>query len=279
MNFKSLLPKRLRSDVTTIPVVRMSGAIMAGTSPLRTSLNLATVAGPLEKAFATKGPAVAISINSPGGSPVQSRLIYRRIRDLAKEKKKHVHVFCEDAAASGGYMIACAGDDITADPSSIIGSIGVISASFGFTEAIEKLGIERRLHTAGQNKSTLDPFSPEKPEDVERLKELQLEIHDVFIDLVKESRGDRLSDDPDLFTGRFWTGVPAQELGLVDAVGDMRSALKAKYGEKTRMQLIEAKRGLFGRRSMFGIENVGAVATERLIAEADSRALWSRIGL
>lgn len=261
---------------------------MAGGSSLRPSLSIANVSGQLERAFDyKKAPAVAIIINSPGGSPVQSRLIYKRIRDLAKEKEKKVHVFVEDVAASGGYMIACAGDDITVDPSSIVGSIGVISASFGFEGAIEKLGVKRRMHTAGQNKSVLDPFLPEKAEDVERLKALQLEIHQVFIDVVKEGRGDRLAESDDLFTGMFWTGVKGKELGLVDEIGDIQSSLKARYGEKTKFKLVDAKRGLFGRRSAGGIsfdgsgisEKLAASVADGLLSAAQERALWSRFGL
>ncbi len=261
---------------------------MAGGSALRPALNLANCAGRLHKAFGMKAaPAVAIVVNSPGGSPVQSRLIYRRIRDLAEDKNKKVHVFVEDAAASGGYMIACAGDDITADPSSIVGSIGVISASFGFVDAIKKHGVQRRVHTAGLNKSVMDPFLPEKKEDIARLKALQLDIHKVFIDLVKESRGDRLSDHKELFTGLFWTGIPGKELGLVDAIGDIRSALKSRYGEKTKLKLIESKKGLFGGRPASGIsqfagfdsEALAAGATESLVNTLEEKALWSRIGL
>ena len=283
-----LLPAKLRrkmgSKDVLIPVVRLSGAIMSGGSSLRPALNLANSAEKLEKAFSIKSaPAVTIVVNSPGGSPVQSRLIYKRIRDLAVEKEKKVHVFVEDAAASGGYMIACAGDDITADPSSIVGSIGVISASFGFVEAIDKLGVKRRVHTAGQNKSVMDPFLPEKKSDIERLKNLQLEIHEVFINLVKESRGDRLSDHKDMFTGAFWTGVPAKELGLVDAIGDIRSSLKARYGDKTELKLIESKKGLFGNRSASGIEiNTDGIAqgvTEGLLSSIEEKALWNRLGL
>src|SRR5690606_16706874 len=167
----------MRSSVVTIPVIRLHGTIMSGGGQFRPSLSLASTAGLIEKAFAfDDAPAIAISINSPGGSPVQSRLIYKRIRDLAVEKNKRVLVFVEDVAASGGYMIAVAGDEIIADPSSIVGSIGVVSASFGFTELIKKLGVERRVHTAGQNKAVLDPFKPERKEDVERLKALQLEV-------------------------------------------------------------------------------------------------------
>ncbi len=275
-------------DDVVIPVVKLSGAIMAGGSAFRPALNLGSCAGRLQKAFGMKdAPAVAIVVNSPGGSPVQSRLIYRRIRDLAVEKNKKVHVFVEDAAASGGYMIACAGDDITADPSSIVGSIGVISASFGFEKAIKKHGIERRVHTAGQNKSVMDPFLPEKKADIERLKSLQLEIHKVFIDLVKESRGDRLANNKDMFTGLFWTGIPGKELGLVDEIGDIRSSLKARYGEKTKLKLIETKKGLFGRSAASGIAQSWAIdsqalaagATEGLINTMDEKALWGRLGL
>ena len=287
-----LLPAKLSSklggDTVEIPVVRLSGAIMSGGSPLRPALNLATSADKLERAFGMKkAPAVAIVVNSPGGSPVQSRLIYRRIRDLAAEKEKKVHVFVEDAAASGGYMIACAGDDITADPSSIVGSIGVISAGFGFVDAINKVGIQRRVHTAGQNKSVMDPFLPEKKTDIERLKKLQLEIHDVFIDLVKDARGDRLVEHKDMFTGLFWTGQSALEMGLVDAIGDIRSSMKQRYGDKTKLKLIEAKKSLFGTRAATGIaqsfamntENLAAGAAEGLVSTMEEKALWSRLGL
>ncbi len=280
---RRMLPKSMRPDTKVIPVVRLSGAIMSGGSALRPNLNLASVAGLLEKAFADKeAPAVAISINSPGGSPVQSRLIFRRIRDLATEKNKKVFVFVEDVAASGGYMIAVAGDEIIADPSSIVGSIGVVSASFGFPELLKKIGVERRVYTAGRNKAVLDPFQPEKEEDVERLKALQLEVHKTFIDLVKQRRGDRLSDHEDLFTGAFWTGEAGLKLGLVDGIGDMRSFLKARFGEKTKMRLITQSRGLFGRGAgLFGIDGAafGANAAAGLMDVAEERALWARFGL
>jgi len=283
--FNRLLPKALRTNVVTIPVLRLHGTIMAGGSPLRPALSLATTAGLIEKAFAFDAPAVAISINSPGGSPVQSRLIFKRIRDLAAEKNRKVLVFVEDVSASGGYMIALAGDEIIADPSSIVGSIGVVSASFGFPELLKKIGVERRVHTAGKNKSVLDPFRPEKKEDVERLKSLQLEIHDTFIDMVKERRGGRLADDPDLFTGLFWTGGKGLELGLVDALGDMRSVLKQRYGAKTRLKLISAQRGLLSRIGPFGSRTgsmpseIAAAAADGMIDAAQERALWSRFGL
>ena len=282
-----LLPKSLRPEGVTIPVVRLHGTIAPSGGQFRPVLSLASTAGVLEKAFSMKSaPAVAISINSPGGSPVQSRLIFKRIRDLAEEKNKHVIVFVEDVAASGGYMIAAAGDEIVADPSSIVGSIGVISAGFGFTEAIKKIGVERRVYAAGRNKSVLDPFQPEKKADVDRLKALQLDVHATFIDLVKESRNGKLSDDPDLFTGQFWTGKASLDLGLVDALGDMRSFLKARYGEKTRLRLISAPRGLFGRR--LGLFSTGrgdlqsqAIAgiVGGLAGELEDRALWARYGL
>ena len=277
-----LLPKSMRSGTVTIPVVRLHGTIMSGGNQFRPSLSLASTASVIEKAFAfTDAPAVAISINSPGGSPVQSRLIYKRIRDLAAEKNKQVLMFVEDVAASGGYMIAVAGDEIIADPSSIVGSIGVISASFGFPELMKKVGIERRVYTAGPNKSVLDPFKPEKKEDVERLKTLQLDVHETFIDLVKSRRGAKLANDPDLFTGQFWTGKRGVELGLVDTLGDMRSFLKARYGKDTELKLIAPSRGIFGRRlAMFGVgEDAAAAAAGGLIDAAAERTLWSRYGL
>ncbi len=282
--FNRLLPKSMRSDAVTIPVIRLHGAIMAGGSQFRPTLSLTSTAGVLEKAFAwPDAPAVAISINSPGGSPVQSRLIFKRIRDLAAEKNKKVLVFVEDVAASGGYMIAVAGDEIIADPSSIVGSIGVVSASFGFPELLKKIGVERRVHTAGNNKAVLDPFRPERKEDVERLKALQLEVHDTFIDLVKSRRGARLKDDPDLFTGLFWTGKKGLELGLVDALGDMRQVLKDRYGPKTRLALVSAPRGFFARRLGFGSRLSGAdlvgEAAGGLLDAAQERALWARFGL
>lgn len=281
---RRLLPKSMRPDTVVIPVIRLHGTIMPGGSPVRQNLSLATTAGVIEKAFAFKdAPAIAISVNSPGGSPVQSRLIYKRIRDLADEKGKAVLVFVEDVAASGGYMISLAGDEIVVDPSSIVGSIGVVSASFGFQEMIKKIGVERRVYTAGRNKATLDPFQPEKKEDVERLKALQLEVHQTFIDLVKERRGARLADEPDLFTGQFWSGGRGIELGLADRMGDMRSVLRERYGPKTQMRLVTAPRGLFGRRlSMFGTSDpaeFSASAARGLIEAADERAIWARFGL
>lgn len=280
-----LLPKSLRRGTVLIPVVRLHGTIMASGTPMRQSLSLASVAGMLEKAFAIPAPAVAISVNSPGGSPVQSRLIYKRIRDLAEEKQRKVLVYVEDVAASGGYMIACAGDEIIVDPSSIVGSIGVVSAGFGFPEMLRKIGIERRVHTAGRNKAILDPFQPERQEDIAHLKELQQQIHAVFIDLVKSRRGAKLTDNDDLFTGLFWVGEKALELGLADAIGDMRSDIRRRYGAKAQLKLIAPARGLFGRRlPFFGTEqasatDVASAFAAGLLEAAEERATWQRFTL
>ncbi len=239
------IPARLRRGRAVVPVVRLSGVIGAVT-PLRPGMSLAGVARMLERAFSVKNAkAVALVINSPGGSPVQSRQIYLRIRQLAEEKKLPVLVFVEDVAASGGYMIACAGDEIFCDPSSILGSIGVVGGSFGFQELIKKVGVERRLYTAGAHKAMLDPFLPENPDDVSRLKALQREIHDIFIALVKGSRGARLKGADDvLFTGEYWAGDTSVSLGLADAIGDLRSTLRARYGEKVQTPLIAPASGM-----------------------------------
>src|SRR5689334_1903066 len=248
------LPARLRRGAAVVPVVRLSGVIGAVT-PLRPGMTLASLAKTLEKAFATKNArAVALVINSPGGSPVQSRQIYLRIRQLATEKQLPVLVFVEDVAASGGYMIACAGDEIYCDPSSILGSIGVVGGSFGMTEMIRKIGIERRLYTAGEHKAMLDPFLPENPDDVARLKSIQREIHAIFIDLVKNSRGTKLKGADDLlFTGEYWAGETAVSLGLADGIGDLRSTLRARFGDKVVTPVIAPASGmlsgLLGRRA------------------------------
>lgn len=284
---KKLLPRKFRGDTTIIPVVRLNGAIFAGGSQFRPALNLASVAPLLERAFGVKdAPAVALSINSPGGSPVQARLIYQRIRDLAEEKNKRVIVFVEDAAASGGYMIAVAGDEIFADPSSIVGSIGVVSGGFGFPELLKKIGVERRVYTAGENKAILDPFQPERESDIDYLKSLQLEIHQTFIDMVKARRGSKLADDPTLFSGLFWTGTRGRELGLVDGIGDLRGTLKRRFGAKAELRLIQPSRGLFGRRlpgvsSSLGdaAQPLAASLASGLAEAAEERALWSRYGL
>src|ERR1700750_738183 len=236
-----IVPARWRRGAAIVPVVRLSGVIGAVT-PLRPGLTLGGVAKMLERAFATKhAKAIALVINSPGGSPVQSRQIYLRIRQLAAEKKLPVLAFVEDGAASGGYMIACAGDEIYCDPSSILGSIGVVGGSFGMTELIKKIGVERRLYTPGGHKAMLDLFLPENPDDVARLKGIQREIHAIFIDLVKKSRGARLKGADDLlFTGEYWAGETAVSLGLADGIGDLRSTLRARYGDKVLTPVIAA---------------------------------------
>ncbi len=283
---RRLLPRRFRKEGMTIPVVRLHGAIMAGGGQFRPALNLATAAPLLEKAFAIKeAPAVAISVNSPGGSPVQSRLIYQRIRDLAQEKKKRVLIFVEDVAASGGYMIALAGDEIIADPTSIVGSIGVVSGGFGFPELLKKIGVERRVYTAGENKVMLDPFQPEKENDIAFLKNLQLDIHDTFIQMVKARRGQLLADDPDIFSGLFWTGRRGLELGIIDGLGDLRGEVKKRYGDKARLELIQPVRSLFGRRQTGAavagaiVEPLAASAAAGLAEAIEERALWARFGL
>src|SRR2546421_3935792 len=248
----AVVPARLRRGAVVVPVVRLSGLIGAVT-PLRPGMTLAGIARTLERAFSMRNAkAVALVINSPGGSPVQSRQIYLRIRQLAAEKKLPVLVFVEDVAASGGYMIACAGDEIFCDPSSILGSIGVVGGSFGFQDLIKKMGVERRLYTAGAHKAMLDPFLPENPDDVSRVKALQREIHAIFIALVKGSRGSRLKGPEDvLFTGESLAGEKSVSLGLADKIGDIRSTLRERYDVKQLTSLMLPPRGIltgpFGR--------------------------------
>jgi signal peptide peptidase SppA len=281
-----LVPARLRPGTAVVPVVRLSGLI-GSVTPLRPGMSLAGVARTLERAFATKNAkAVALVINSPGGSPVQSRQIYLRIRQLAAEKKLPVLVFVEDVAASGGYMLACAGDEIFCDPSSILGSIGVVGGSFGFQELIKKVGIERRLYTAGEHKAMLDPFLPENPDDVARVKALQREIHALFIALVKQSRGNRLKGADDvLFTGEYWAGETSVSLGLADAIGDLRSTLRARYGEKVLTPVIAPATGLLssllGRKSGAGtlvqFDGIAGLPDE-VISALETRAIWAKFG-
>jgi signal peptide peptidase SppA len=281
------VPARLRRASAVVPVVRLSGVIGAVT-PLRPGMSLAGVAKMLERAFATKNAkAVALVINSPGGSPVQSRQIYLRIRQLAAEKKLPVLVFVEDVAASGGYMIACAGDEIFCDPSSILGSIGVVGGTFGFQELIKRIGVERRLYTAGAHKAMLDPFLPENPDDVARVKALQREIHDIFIALVKQSRGARLKRaDDELFTGEYWAGETSVSFGLADAIGDLRSTLRARYGDKVQTPVIAPATGMLS--GLLGRRSAGASALshldgfaglpDELISALETRAIWAKFG-
>ena len=281
---RPMLPSRLRGDVPVVPVVRLAGVIGFST-PLRPGLTLANVARPLDRAFRMRNArAVALLINSPGGSPVQSHLIYRRVRQLAAENGRAVIAFAEDAAASGGYMIACAADEIICDPSSIVGSIGVVGGSFGFAKLMDKLGVERRLYTSGEHKAMLDPFLPENPEDVDRLKAVQREIHAGFIELVKRSRGARLkSPEQDLFSGEYWTGAKAVSLGLADAVGELRSTLRERFGADVLTPLMPASRSWLGRvQPGVRVPDLplprGGLA-EELISALEERAIWSRLGL
>src|SRR4030081_995706 len=281
------LPARLRRGVAVVPVVRLSGLIGAVT-PLRPGMSLAGISRALERVLEIKhAKAVALVINSPGGSPVQSRQIYLRIRQLAAEKKLPVLVFVEDVAASGGYMIACAGDEIFCDPSSILGSIGVVGGSFGFQDLIKKIGVERRLYTAGAPKAMLEPFLPENPDDVSRVKTLQREIHAIFIALVKGARGSRLKGADDvLFTGEYWAGETSVTLGLADAIGDLRSTLRARYGEKVLTPVIAPASGvlagLLGRKSA-GAETLASLdglsgLPDELISALETRAIWAKFG-
>lgn len=254
-----------------VPVIRLTGTI-APTGRVGAVLNDATLAPVIERAFGRGKPAaVALLLNSPGGSPAQSSLIAARIRRLADEKKVPVHAFVEDVAASGGYWLATAADDIWLDASSIVGSIGVISAGFGLHDLIARYGVERRLHTAGRSKSLLDPFSPEKPEDVARLRGYLDQLHETFIAQVKTRRAGRLKDDEDLFTGDFWIGQRAVDLGLADGLAHLAPKLKELYGDKLRLVPHGVRRPLFQR--------IGASLLGGALGKAEDRAIWSRFGL
>ncbi len=260
-----------------VPVVRLSGVISSGSSLGRRGLSLESVEPQLKKAFSVKqAKAVALIINSPGGSPVQSSLIGQRIRDLASQNDLPVLAFCEDVAASGGYWIAAAADEVFANAASVIGSIGVISAGFGFDKAIARLGVDRRVYTAGNAKMTLDPFQPERTEEVDRLKALQADIHQQFITHIETRRGSRLKGDRDaLFSGAFWTGQTALELGLIDAIGECRQTLLNRFGSETEIMMIEPKRKLLP----FGVSGMSSRLVEDAAAVAIERAYFSRFGL
>ena len=287
--FSRLLPARFNKALKLVPVVRLSGVINAAPS-LRPGLSLSSVDKMLTRAFSMKSiSAVAIVVNSPGGSPAQSALIHNRIRQLAAEHGVPVLAFCEDVAASGGYMLAIAGDEIYGQRFSIIGSIGVVSAGFGFVEAISKLGVERRVYTAGKNKSVLDPFQPEKKQDVDRLKKIQLDIHQGFIDLVKERRKSKLPDEEgEIFTGAFWSAPAAMELGLIDGIGDMHAVLRKKFGDKVKIKPVTPAGGLSLRRFLskgdaqfpasFDVNLSGDFA-EEFTTSLEKRGLWQRFGL
>ncbi len=288
LHLDRVLPASWFEPRPVVPVLRFSGAIGAVT-PLRPGLTIASAASAISRAFAMpSAKAVAIQINSPGGSAAQSILIFKRIRALADEKKLKVYVFAEDVAASGGYLIALAGDEIYAEEPSIIGSIGVVSASFGLDKFIRRFDIERRVYTAGEKKYALDPFQPEREEDVGRLKAVQRDVHETFIRLVRQRRGDRLKggDGDELFTGAFWSGREALGLGLIDGIDDVRSRMRSLFGDKVQLRMIQPKQSLLSRlrggpASPSITDSAPSVSHfgDELISSIEARALWARFGL
>jgi len=258
-----------------IPHIKLTGVI-GNVGRFKQGIDFSSQEETILKAFSLKkAPCVAITINSPGGSPVQSHLIFNFIRQQAKKNKKKVMVFAEDVAASGGYLIACAGDEIYANSSSIIGSIGVIYSSFGFTELIKKIGVERRVHTAGKNKSTLDPFLDEKKEDIERLKNIQLDLHKDFINVVEKSRGTKLKkSEVELFSGEFWSGTKAKELGLVDEIGDANQVLRDKFGEDVIIKKFEKSKSWLSKKLSSSNNHVDQIANI-----LEEKSIWQKYGL
>lgn len=282
---RALVPiKRFRDPPPTVAVLRLAG-ILGQLGPVRRGLTLAGLARFIEHAFRMRHlEAVALAINSPGGSPVQAALIARRIRALAEEKGVPVYAFAEDVAASGGYWLALAGDEIYAEESSIIGSIGVVSAGFGFPGLLERIGIERRLHTAGERKAMLDPFLQERADDVERLKTIQRDIHESFERIVRERRGAKLAaPEKELFSGEFWTGRRALELGLIDGIGDMRTIMRERFGERVKLRLVGDGRrwwrGRFGFRAGWREPPDSGDWVAGALATVEERLLWGRFGL
>ena len=276
--------ERFRNPPPVVGVLRLSGVIgMRG----RRGLSLAGKAGAIERAFKLSGlAAVALSINSPGGSPVQSALIFRRIRQLAEEKNVPVFAFAEDVAASGGYWLALAGDEIYAEDTSILGSIGVVSGGFGFGELLRRIGVSRRLYTSGDRKAMLDPFLAEDPKGIERLEALQRDIHGSFKDIVRQRRGARLKgDDATLFNGDIFTGRGALANGLIDGIGELRGTLRARFGDKVQLRVVDPEK----RRFSFGLPRLSGAGGESgaspgelfgdLIASVEERLIWSRFGL
>ena len=260
-----------------IPHIKLSGVI-GSAGRFKQGIDFSGQQEIIKKAFSfKKSENIAISINSPGGSPVQSHLIHDYIRQLAKKNKKKVIVFAEDVAASGGYLIACAGDEIYANSSSIVGSIGVISASFGFQDAIKKIGIQRRVYTAGKNKSTLDPFKEEKEEDIDRIKKLQLELHSDFIEVVKKSRGSKLKDPEknNIFTGEFWSGSASMKLGLIDGIGNAEQILRDKFGEEIVIKKLEKQKSFIAKKLSSSMDN----QIDNIASVIEERAMWQKFGL
>ena len=258
-----------------IPHVKLSGVI-GNVGKFKQGIDFSSQEEILKKAFEIKkAPAVAISINSPGGSPVQSHLIHDYIRYLAKKNKKKVIIFTEDVAASGGYLIACSGDEIYANQSSIVGSIGVIYSSFGFKDLIQKIGVQRRVYTAGKNKSTLDPFMDEKKEDIERLKNIQLDLHKDFINVVEKSRGEKLKkSEVELFSGEFWSGTKSKELGLIDEIGDANQVLREKFGEDVIIKKFEKSKSWLSKKLSSSNDHVDQVANI-----LEEKSIWQKYGL
>ena len=258
-----------------IPHIKLSGVI-GNVGKFKQGIDFSGQEDIITKAFSLKkAPCVAITINSPGGSPVQSHLIYSLIRQQAKKNKKKVIVFAEDVAASGGYLIACAGDEIYANSSSIIGSIGVIYSSFGFTELIKKIGVERRVHTAGKNKSTLDPFLDEKKEDIERLKNIQLDLHKDFIEVVEKSRSSKLKkSEVELFSGEFWSGRKAKDLGLIDDIGNANQILREKFGEDVVIKKFEKSKSWLSKKLSSSNDHV-----DKLANILEEKSVWQKYGL
>jgi len=278
-----------RNPKPVVAVVRLSGVISDRSGISRSGLSAAGLVTVLETAFKMPNlKAVALAINSPGGSPVQSSLIGKRIRALAEEHEVPVIAFAEDVAASGGFWLACAADEIYADDSSVIGSIGVISAGFGFQNAIKKLGVERRVYTAGEMKSTLDPFLREKPDDIERLAELQQDVFNAFKEMVRERRKDKLNASEDeLFTGAFWTGRRALEMGLIDGLGELTSVMQERYGDKVRFHPVEQRQNWLKQKLGFGMtsrnrpSSKGAMSSivDEVLVAIEERGLWNKFGL
>ena len=270
-----------RRKVPLVPVVRLSGVIAAQQSLARRGLSLEAVEPQLKKAFSMKrAKAVVLLINSPGGSPVQSSLIGNRIRQLAGQSDIPVIAFCEDVAASGGYWLAAAADEIFANPASVVGSIGVLWAGFGFDKLLDRIGVDRRVYTAGEAKLTLDPFKPEREEDVARLKSLQVDIHEQFIAHIEARRGSRLKGGrKDLFSGAFWTGQRALDLGLVDGIGDYRQVIADRFGEQTEFLMIEPKRKLLSLGGGGVSAHINSSVVGDVAERAVERAYFARYGL
>ena len=269
--FKSLFSKNIN-----IPALRLSGVIgQAGF--MRSGLNISTLDKLIDKLFADKkSPAVALIINSPGGSPTQSSLIADKLIKKAKENNKKVLAFVEDVAASGGYWLACASDEIFIDTNSILGSIGVISPGFGFVDLIKKMGIERRVYTSGKSKSFLDPFKEEKEEDINRLKDIQEQIHENFISYVKSRRGLKIKDKnfDEIFSGLFWVGNKAIELGLADGIGSIHDIIKKRFGKKAKIKYIDQKKSFLQRKLSTSLINI-----DEMLQKIEEKAMWSKFGL